>query len=196
MGLLRAGDFFYSLRFLRLLTTPWNKTNAYKEGIIDDKGKLIKKPQTSKEKSVYNTFHKLVYNLKRLLNKVPFGKSTIASYAAALFLIKENSNMSDIALSKLLAQATDVDIKKIDLNEHVENEWYLNKENGYLQESTYTLVRDIAIPSTGDVLAIKGSQVAVKEHAPIDTIFGISVFEGLPIKTLQKIYITQGDIIR
>ena len=196
MGLLRAGDFFYSLRFLRLLTTPWNKTNAYKEGIIDDKGKLIKKPQTSKEKSVYNTFHKLVYNLKRLLNKVPFGKSTIASYAAALFLIKENSNMSDTALSKLLAQATDIDIKKIDLNEHVENEWYLNKENGYLQESTYTLVRDIAIPSTGDVLAIKGSQVAVKEHAPINTIFGISVFEGLHIKTQQKIYITQGDIIR
>ena len=176
MGLLRAGDFFYSLRFLRLLTTPWNKTNAYKEGIIDDKGKLIKKPQTSKEKSVYNTFHKLVYNLKRLLNKVPFGKSTIASYAAALFLIKENSNMSDIALSKLLAQATDIDIKKIDLNEHVENKWYLTEENGHLQESTYTLVRDIAIHSTGDVLAIRGSQVEVKEHAPIDTIFGISVF--------------------
>jgi hypothetical protein len=196
MGLLRAGDFFYSLRFLRLLTTPWNKTNAYKEGIIDNKGTLIKKPETSKEKNVYNTFHKLVFNLKRLLNKVPLGRSTIASYAAALFLIKENSNMSDNALSKILTRSTDIDFNKIDLSEHIENEWYLTKENGHLQESTYTLVRDIAIPSTGDVLAMKGSQVEVKEHAPIDTIFGISVFEGLHVKTQQKIYITQGDIIR
>lgn len=196
MGLLRAGDFFYTLRFLRLLTTPWNKTNAYKEGILDDKGKLIKKPETSKEKAVYNTFHKLVYNLKRLLNKVPFGKSTLASYAAALFLIKENSNMSDIALSKLLAEVTGVDIRKTDLSEQTESTWYLTEENGHIQESTYTLVRDIAIPSTGDVLAIKGSRVVVKEHAPIDTIFGIAVFEGLHVKTRQKVYITQGDIIR
>ena len=71
MGLLKAGDLFYTLRFLRLLTTPWNKTNAYKEGIVDENGKVLKKPETSKEKAVYNTFHRLVYNLKRLLNKVP-----------------------------------------------------------------------------------------------------------------------------
>jgi hypothetical protein len=196
MGLLRAGDFFYSLRFLRLLTTPWNKTNAYKEGIIDDKGKLIKKPQTSKEKSVYNTFHKLVYNLKRLLNKIPFGKSTLASYAAALFLIKENANMSDRALSKLLSEVTDININKIDLTEETTSGWYLVEGSDHIQESRYTLVRDIAIPSTGDLLAVKGSRVAVKEHAPIDHIFGIPVFEGVHVKTQQKIYITQGDIIR
>lgn len=196
MGLLRAGDFFYSLRFLRLLTTPWNKTNAYKEGIIDENGKVIKKPETSREKEVYNTFHKLVYNLKRLLNKVPFGKSTLASYAAALYLVKENSNMSNVVMSKILTEATGVNVNKIDLCEETENLWYLNEENGHIQESTYTLVRDIAIPSTGDILALKGSRVMVKEHAPIDNIFGIAVFEGLHIKTQQKIYITQGDIIR
>ena len=196
MGLLRAGDFFYSLRFLRLLTTPWNKTNAYKEGIIDENGKVIKKPETSGEKEVYNTFHKLVYNLKRLLNKVPFGKSTLASYAAALYLVKENSNMSNVVMSKILTEATGVNVNKIDLCEETENLWYLNEENGHIQESTYTLVRDIAIPSTGDILALKGSRVMVKEHAPIDNIFGIAVFEGLHIKTQQKIYITQGDIIR
>jgi len=196
MGLLRAGDFFYSLRFLRLLTTPWNKTNAYKEGIIDENGKVIKKPETSREKEVYNTFHKLVYNLKRLLNKVPFGKSTLASYAAALYLVKENSNMSNVVMSKILTEVTGVNVNKIDLCEETENLWYLNEENGHIQESIYTLVRDIAIPSTGDILALKGSRVMVKEHAPIDDIFGIAVFEGLHIKTQQKIYITQGDIIR
>ena len=195
MGLLRAGDFFYTLRFLRLLTTPWKKTNAYKEGIIDDNGKVIKKPETSKEKGVYNTFHRLVYNLKRLLNKLPFGRSTIASYAAALFLIKEESNMSDIAMRKVMLEVTGIDIKKTDLTEYTENQWYLTEE-GNIQESTYTLTNDIALPSTGEILALKNSKVMVKEHSPIDTVFGISVFEGIHNKTQQKIYITQGDIIR
>ena len=195
MGLLRAGDFFYTLRFLRLLTTPWKKTNAYKEGIIDDNGKVIKKPETSGEKAVYNTFHRLVYNLKRLLNKLPFGKSTIASYAAALFLIKEESNMSDIAMRKVMLEVTGIDIKKTDLTEYTENQWYLTEE-GNIQESTYTLTNDIALPSTGEILALKNSKVIVKEHSPIDTVFGISIFEGIHTKTQQKIYITQGDIIR
>ena len=70
MSLLRAGDFFYALRFLRLLTTPWKKTSAYELGIVDENGKKLKKPETSEEKSAYNVFHKLVYNLKRLLKKV------------------------------------------------------------------------------------------------------------------------------
>jgi len=195
MGLLKAGDFFYTLRFLRLLTTPWNKTNAYKEGIIDDKGKVIKKPETSKERAVYNTFHRLVYNLKRLLNKVPFGKSTVASYAAALFLIKEESNMSDVAMRKVMLEVTGVDIKKTDLTEYTENQWYLTDE-GNIQESVYTLTNDIALPSTGEILALKNTKVVVKEHSPIDTVFGISIFEGIHSKTQQKIYITQGDIIR
>ena len=195
MGLLRAGDFFYTLRFLRLLTTPWKKTNAYKEGIIDDNGKVIKKPETSGEKAVYNTFHRLVYNLKRLLNKLPFGRSTIASYAAALFLIKEESNMSDIAMRKVMLEVTGIDIKKTDLTEYTENQWYLTEE-GNIQESTYTLTNDIALPSTGEILALKNSKVIVKEHSPIDTVFGISIFEGIHTKTQQKIYITQGDIIR
>lgn len=195
MGLLKAGDFFYTLRFLRLLTTPWNKTNAFKEGIIDDKGKVIKKPETSKEKAVYNTFHRLVYNLKRLLNKLPFGRSTIASYAAALFLIKEESKMSDVAIRKVMLEVTGVDIKKTDLTEYTENQWYLTDE-GNIQESVYTLTNDIALPSTGEILALKNSKVLVKEHSPIDTLFGISIFEGIHNKTQQKIYITQGDIIR
>ena len=194
MGLLKAGDLFYTLRFLRLLTTPWNKTNAYKEGIVDENGKVLKKPETSKEKAVYNTFHRLVYNLKRLLNKVPLGKSTIASYAAALFLIKEESNMSDIAIRKVIREVTGVDIKKTDLTEYTENQWFLTDE-GNIQESTYTLTNNIA-PTTGEIFALKNTKVDIKEHAPIDTIFGISIFEGIHIKTQQKIYITQGDIIR
>ena len=62
--MLSITDRFYALRFLRLLTTPWEKTNAFKAGIIDANGKVLKKAK-GKDKKVYNIFHKLVYNLKR-----------------------------------------------------------------------------------------------------------------------------------
>ena len=84
-----AVDLFITYKFIRLLTTKWNKTDAYKEGVIDAKGKLLVKgaDQTSAQKKAYTVFDKLVFNLKRILEKVPFGKSQIASYAAALFLL-------------------------------------------------------------------------------------------------------------
>ena len=43
----RAGDLIYTFRFLKLLVTPFEKTNAYKLGVIDDKGKKIKEGKTS-----------------------------------------------------------------------------------------------------------------------------------------------------
>jgi len=196
MGLLRTADLLYSLRFLRLLTTPWNKTKAFQLGLLDAKGKVLKKPESSTEKGAYNLFHKLVYNLKRLINKVPLGKSTLASYAAALYLIKENTNMSDKAISKTLKNATGIDISQIDLTEQIADKWYLISESNCIQESNYTLLRDITLPNTGEPLAKKNTTVSIKEHAPVGNIFGISVYEATHIKTKQKIYITQGDIAR
>ena len=196
MGLLRTADLLYSLRFLRLLTTPWKKTKAFELGLLDAKGKVLKKPESSKEKGAYNLFHKLVYNLKRLINKVPLGKSTLASYAAALYLIKENTNMSDKAISKTLKNATGIDISQIDLTEQIADKWYLISESNCIQESNYTLLRDITLPHTGEPLAKKNTTVSIKEHAPVGNIFGISVYEATHIKTKQKIYITQGDITR
>ena len=36
----RAVDLFVAYRFLRILTTEWKEQEAFKHGIIDDKGKL------------------------------------------------------------------------------------------------------------------------------------------------------------
>ena len=192
MGLLRGPDFFYGIRFLRLLTTPWVKTNAYKLGIVDKNGKKLKKPETSEEKSAYNIFHKLVYNIKRLINKIPLGKSTIASYAAALFLIKEHTGISDKQLKKVIKEATGYDLEdyKPELNE-----WYLT-ENGEIEKGKYALVRDIALPQTGELLATKGSVVNITESAPYDSILGYKVFKVKHVKTQQNIYITQEDILK
>lgn len=192
MGLLRGPDFFYAIRFLRLLTTKWENTTAYKLGIVDKNGKKLKKPETSEEKSAYNTFHKLVYNIKRLINKIPLGKSTLASYAAALFLIKEHTGISDKKLLKVIRETSGVDFSdyKPELNE-----WYLT-EDGEIETGKYALTRDIALPKTGELLAKKSSWVEIMESAPYDSILGHSVFKAKHIKTQQTIYITQEDITR
>lgn len=78
-------------RILKKLTTPWEKTKAYEVGLIDKKGKILvkKNDRTPEQKSALTLLDKLVFNLKRLLQRVPGGGSQIASYVAALALIQE-----------------------------------------------------------------------------------------------------------
>ena len=88
-----AIDAFITFRFLKLLVTPFNKTEAFRLGIIDERGKVLRKYKTLErieERQAYTILHRLVFNVKKLIEKVPGGKSRLASYAAALFLIKEH----------------------------------------------------------------------------------------------------------
>ena len=99
-----AVDIFITYKFIRLLTTKWEDTDAFTAGVINAKGKLLIKSgqQTSAQKKTYTVFHKLVFNIKRILEKVPFGKSKIASYAAALFLLREETGMAEEDILKVL----------------------------------------------------------------------------------------------
>jgi hypothetical protein len=88
-------DLILIYQFLKRLTTPFDKSEAYKLGIIDENGKRIKKPETAEEEKAYGYFDRLVFNVKKLIEKVPGGKSKLASYAAALFLIRESNNVKE-----------------------------------------------------------------------------------------------------
>ena len=84
-------DLILIYQFLKRLTTPFDKTEAFKLGLIDEKGKRTKKKiETKEEEEAYGYFDRLVFNIKRLIEKVPGGSSRLGSYAAALFLIKES----------------------------------------------------------------------------------------------------------
>lgn len=96
-------DLILVYQFIKRLTTPFNKTEAFKLGIIDEKGKKIKAPETSAEKNSYGYYDRLVFNLKKLLEKLPGGSSKFGSYAAALFLIKE-SDTSKVHTEEEIAQ--------------------------------------------------------------------------------------------
>ena len=88
----RAFDTFITYKIISTLVTDWEDQPAFAHGIIDKKGKLLRKSNTLKtndEKGAYTLFHRLVFNLKRLIQKLPGGSSKLASYTAGLFLIKE-----------------------------------------------------------------------------------------------------------
>lgn len=91
-------DLFLVYQFIRRLATPFEKWDAYKEGIIDKDGKVLIKSKNFGKKSqraAWGIFDRMIANLKKLLAKVPGGSSKLASYAAALFLIKEYKAFTD-----------------------------------------------------------------------------------------------------
>ena len=88
----RAFDTFITYRIISTLVTDWKDQPAFEHGIIDEKGKLLKKSRslkTKEEKDSYTLFHRLVFNLKRIIQKIPGGNTKLGSYTAGLFLIKE-----------------------------------------------------------------------------------------------------------
>ena len=95
----RGADLYFVFRFLRLLTMKYERTDAYKYGIIDKKGKPLKKSselETVDEKASYTMLHRLVFKVRRLIEKVPvLGKSILLNYAGSLSLIgKKRQNNS------------------------------------------------------------------------------------------------------
>jgi len=103
-------DLFLVYSFIRKLVTPFEKWEAYKLGIIDEKGNvLIKRKNFLKkaQRDAFGIFDLMILNLKKILAKVPGGSSRFASYAAALFLIKEFNEFSE---DSLLTEDMDDDI--------------------------------------------------------------------------------------
>lgn len=94
-------DTVYTYKFINLLTTPWKEQDAFKLGIIDDKGTVLRKPKTQDEKDAYTSFHRLAWNIKRIVQKMPGGSSKFSNYASALFLIKEQGNTEGVTSMKL-----------------------------------------------------------------------------------------------
>ena len=91
----RGIDLLITYIVIKMLVTPFEKTQAHKLGIIDADGKVLRKFKTIKlpsEKKHYTLLHRFVFNLKRILKKVGLG-SRLGSFAVALaLLIKEDKS--------------------------------------------------------------------------------------------------------
>ena len=88
----QAIDLAITYKFLKNLVTPFEKWPAYKLGLIDKDGNIIKQRRErlkQEEKNALGYFDIMTLNLRKLLGKLPGGQSAIATYAAALLLLKE-----------------------------------------------------------------------------------------------------------
>jgi hypothetical protein len=87
-------DNLIAVRIIYLLVQPFNKWDAFKEGIIDADGNKI---GDSTDSDNWTMLHRLVARLKKILALAPGGKSMIASVAAAYMLVREHvENNTDL----------------------------------------------------------------------------------------------------
>ena len=91
-------DLFLVYSLIKRLATPFEKWDAFKLGIIDKDGNILKKRKdltTTAEYKAFGIFDLMILKLKALLGKLPGGQTKLASYAAALWLIKEQKEILD-----------------------------------------------------------------------------------------------------
>ena len=203
----RAIDLFVTYRFIKLLVTPFDKTEAYKLGIIDEKGNRVMPPpingvrqtkpeplRTSEEKNAYTVLHKLVFNIKKLFEKVPGLRTRLGIYAAALFLLKDTFKES----------VDDPDVFEREFMKYLKEQGYeiddtiMEEVVGFgevLPKGEYTLVNDILNNEEEELTAKAGDTViAYDDEPPIDTVLGVEIFPIVHVKTQEKIYVSLEDI--
>jgi len=205
----RAIDLFVTYRFIKLLVTPFEKTEAFKLGIIDKTGNRVLPPRdpktnirvmraeplrTIEEKNAYTILHKLVFNIKKIFGKVPGLRTKLGTYAAALFLLKDTFKES----------VDDPDVFEKEFMKYLKEEGYeiddsISEEvigfGEILPKGEYILVNDILNKEEEELSAKKGDKVVTYEdEAPVDTILGVEIFPVIHMKTQEKIYVSLEDI--
>ena len=178
----RVIDALVAYRVLKLLVTPFNKTKAFQLGIIDAKGKVLKKskeikklPNSQELRNAYTLLIRFVFNLKRMLSKIGIRGPLGSSAAAAIAFFKEEHGD----------------------NPEVEKEVYKYlKEQGFefeisenygepLPEGTYKVKHDIYNLDGDIVINIDES---IEFNGDVDTIMGYDVFK------YNDVYLTTEDL--
>ena len=174
----RVIDALIAYRLVKLLVTPFNKTEAYKLGIIDEKGKVLiksKKITNQKQRKAYTLLIRFVFNLKKLLAKVGIRGPIGSAAAAAIAFFKEeygdNSEIERVIYKHLKEQGF-----KFDIDEDYGKE---------LSEGTYKVNRDI-YNLEGDIVINIDEQIDFKTVT--DTILGYDVFK------YKDVYLTTEDL--
>lgn len=197
--LLEFTDFFVAYKFIKILTQEYKDTDAFKLGIIDDKGNILKQRKdltTGKEKAAYTIFHTLIWNIKKLLQKVPGVKSKLGSYAAALFLLKEScENDCRVANWQLVEQWDSVlnylfeNGVRHDSNDIFEDVFVDDK----LSEGVYITTQEIVTPdyeflNEGEIIIIRN------DTKPFADFQGINLYEALHMDSGKSIIISNSIV--
>ena len=190
----RAVDLLIAYRVIKLLVTPFKNQAAFKTGIIDADGKVLKPYRllkTGAEKSSYTMLHRFVFNLKRILGRVGLG-GKIGSFAVALgLLLKEDKEFAldqgkniESTLVKILKEKNEL-VYSISLNEEYFTDSTLKVGSYQLKEELFT----------GEEFLPKGTDVfTLEELTPDSTVLGLDIYKMKYGKDMQEIYVP-GDYL-
>jgi hypothetical protein len=175
----RVIDALIAYRVLKLLVTPFNRTKAFKFGIIDDKGKVLIKskdlPNSGPKREAYTLLIRFVFNLKKLLSKVGIRGSLGTAAAAAIAFFKEDNGYNP-------------EVEKVVYKHLKENGFEFQVDENYgnpLRPGTYRVNRDIT-DLEGDIVINIDEEVIFEGNT--DTIMGYDVFK------YRNVYLTTEDL--
>ena len=189
----RAVDLFVTYRFLKLLVTPWKKQEAYKQGIIDANGKALKKARdltTEAERESFTLLHRLVFNCKRIMQKIPFVRSQLGTYATALFLLKEKYNLENLPEGEINQFLMENKLVSFDdkISEEVVGFGSMLPMGEYKLKDQVTADDEEIDAQPGDIVS------ALEDTSPSDRILGVDVFPVIHQKSNKIIYVSLEDI--
>ena len=191
----RAVDLFVTYRFLKLLVTPWEKQEAFKLGIIDKKGKNLIKSRdltTEDQRAAFTLLHRLVFNCKRIMGKIPLVRTQLGTYATALFLLKENYKIDDLEMMEKQVTKYLMENNLVDFDSTIREE-VLGIGN-MLPAGEYKLVNQVTADDD-EVDAQPGDLITAHEDTPpSDRVLGVDIFPVVHEKSNKKIYISLEDI--
>lgn len=155
---MRIVDNLAAIRFIWLLSTPFEKFDAFKLGLIDANGNKLKKASTPEEKKATSMLHRLVWNLKRIIALAPGGNSRIGSLVAAYLLVKE---------------AYENDYTEMQLEEAISEKFQLYRQIRFLEEETFVSIvlkhlEEDGAPTNSTGPAVSTDQPAIKKKTKIE----------------------------
>jgi len=189
----RAVDLFVTYRFLKLLVTPWEKQEAYKQGIIDANGKALKKARdltTEAERESFTLLHRLVFNCKRIMQKIPIVRTRLGTYATALFLLKEKYNLDNLPEGEINQFLMENKMVSFDntISEEVIGFGSMLPMGEYKLKDQVTADDEEIDAQPGDIVS------ALEDTPPSDRILGVDVFPVIHKKSNKIIYVSLEDI--
>ena len=191
----RAIDLLITYRVIKMLVTPFEKTDAYKYGIIDKNGKVLRKNKTltvAKEKDSYTILHRFVFNLKRLINLIPGGKSKLGTYAAALgLLLKEEKEINAVELEKVLykhLRENDLINFDVDLREDVDFD--------FLPKGRFLITDDLEDLNGEKTAEVCDVVYTTENQKPFDNYFGVNLYHVINEDTQKQIIVSEDNVER
>lgn len=161
---------FIAYKIIKQLATPWEEWDAYKLGLIDKDGKTLKKAKTKEEKEAMDYSVRMVKNIKKLVQKIPGGRTRLGTLAAALFLLKEDLGVLD-------DQDFDVEIRK-----------YINIPN--------MIIEDVQPLDGMYVNEETGSMYHLKDIEPFASELNVNLYRVRNIETRSYDIVSEDDIRR